>query len=59
MTFRIPPRLNLGVQPVAPIPPATLELMRTNFTRRAQQHRDLGDDHGAEVYQRLADQLRA
>lgn len=57
--FRIPPPLNLGAQPVAPIPPATLDLMRKNLTARADQHTALGDDHGAEVYRRLADELRA
>lgn len=56
--FRSPPRLNLGDRPVAPISPATLELMRKNLAARAEQHAAIGDDHGAEVYRRLADELQ-
>lgn len=57
--FRTPPRLNLGDRPVAPISPATLDLMRKNLTARADQHAALGDEHGAAVYRRLVDELRA
>lgn len=44
--------------PVAPISPATLELMRRNLAARSKQHADMGDDHGAEVYRRLAEDIR-
>lgn len=57
--FRAPPRIGLKPEPVAPISPATLELMRRNLAARAQQHQDLGDQHGADVYRRLVDELRA
>lgn len=43
--------------PTNPIPPATLEMMRQNLTRRVQQHADLGDDRGAEKYRRLVENI--
>ena len=59
MSFTRPPRIALPAVQVAPISPAVLDLMRKNLTARSLQHADLGDQHGAEVYRRLAEELRA
>lgn len=58
MSFSKPPRIALPAVQVAPISPATLELMRRNLAARAEQHDVLGDDRGAQVYRRLAEEIR-